>query len=593
MSEHWKITDIEDKLQKLEEEVITYANVKKGKIKPNCRRLRQRIPFEGSVNLEKEKKIEEHKTKLANHNELFYFAPAQTAVALTIEAIELWNEGNEEVAIAKQKKAIEHFDHLDFHFNLGKMYLESGIDYEEGIYYLLTYFVDQSYGDYYKSKLTDLLHIDMEDNIYFGHFDNGSKKINFEIENNEITYNNDADVFHIGIPLTFKIPISLDLEKRDKEIIKMRDYWYITHLYHPEMQDTLTFEIKIHENQSKPFIEEFYSSVLELSKDRKLEELAYFDRLKHQLYMYNLKKQYYHQGVFGEPFEVAYPQNTSLLSILLIDIPTHHKEEFFDLFKSFALEHLYTVDNEDELDKNDIRSKEEADEALFAEYQVHQERTDEYIHFVNQAEYFATLTVLLDNLKKERVDPYHEKNEALFLESKQKYLSHLGDLFSDIQHEETQQDKNNRKVHRPKVSQEDKLQEKIDEVLNLVNSERVREALKTSLHEARQSISTPRLAIGAMRFTLEVLMQECCLGMGKSIKEGHRNKSLFLLVTETKDLIKDKTINTLIYKIRTGGNTALHYDALIGLISFSKEEVEQHLHWLLQIIEFYVRKTRL
>jgi hypothetical protein len=590
MDNQWKLSELEQILIKMEARVTDYYNRKKGISEPQKgtrKRLRKQLPFENNVNNpeDQKKKREQKKANLENHNELFYFGPARTAAALTREALKRWKQGDKRAAIKKQLEATEHSNHIDFEFNLGKMYIESGFDYKEGLFHLLNYYVEQDESDNHKAELHRFFNIEMEDNIYYGCMKNGLTQIEFELSGNEFTFT-EEESFNTSIPLPFKIPVSLDLERKDKERIKLRDYWYLTALHDSGEEDVCTYEIKIHKNKAKEFIEDFYSTVIELSMDGKMKELSSFEKLKHILYLNNLKKQYYTQGTFGEPFEVAFPQDTSLISILLIEIPLQNNQEFLDLFKSFALNHLYLVDSSDEIDEEEVRELEEMEYAAFAEWEAMQSKVDDYNSFLNQSELFADLTVLLDNLKLDKPDPYNAKNEALHLSAKQQYLNHLGDLFAEM-------DKVPSKKRKIEVTQpKDELLEEIDNILMQIKSEKVRHTLKTLLYDARKILdASPRQSVGSMRLTLEILIKETCITAGYSLSKGERKKTLYELILDTKDNIST-TIDHLIFKIRKNGNNALHYDEIKGLITFSEKEAKEHLEWLLQIIDFYVKKFK-
>jgi hypothetical protein len=130
------------------------------------------------------------------------------------------------------------------------------------------------------------------------------------------------------------------------------------------------------------------------------------------------------------------------------------------------------------------------------------------------------------------------------------------------------------------TKQKDKLLQEIDHILEQIRSEKARQSLKTLLYDARNSLeSTPRQSVGTMRLTLEVLIKESCLTVGYSLTEGNKKKNLYQLILDTKERVS-KNIDQLIYKIRTNGNNALHYDEIRGLITFSEKEAKDHLNWL-------------
>ncbi|WP_226643170.1 DUF4145 domain-containing protein [Mesobacillus subterraneus] len=588
MENYSKVTELENILTEMEDKIISFYKREKGLIEPrtgNRRRLRKPLPFDES-NI---KKIEERKANLTNHNELFHYGPARTAVSYTREAIAKWEAEDFIGAIEHQREALSHFPHLDLVFNLGKMYIESGQNYQEGLLHLVNYFVDSEYSDLYKTELMNHLHIEKEDNVLYGYLANGLSQIDFEVSDNELSYTLEP-TFKTNIPLSFKIPVSLNLERKDQEKVKLRDYWYLSEI-HQSSGDTFCYEIKIHQNKAKEFIEDFYSTVKELSINGKLTELSSFDELKHKLYMYNIRKQFYHRGAFDEPFEIAFPEDTSLISILLIDLPAEHNLEFIDLFKSFALNQLYTVDSEDELDDEEIRKMEEEEYAAIADYETKQAKKDQYLSLLNQAELFATLTVLLHNLINDIPNPYNAKNESLYMSAKQKYMNHLGDLFEENEKAIPEAVKKNTTKKGSQMS--DQLMDEIEHVLASIKSPKLKSSLQALLYDAKNLIEpSPRQSVGSMRLTLEFLVKETCLTVGFNLKKDGKKKSLYELILDTKGNIS-KTIDHLIYKIRTNGNNALHYDEMKGLITFNEKEAREHLNWLLQVIDFYVKKFKI
>ncbi|MEH7335339.1 hypothetical protein V7161_22215 [Neobacillus drentensis] len=591
MDDNWRIEDLEQKLVLMEDQVSNFYKRRKGLLgtaKTNRKKLRKSSPIDQTGGSNTKEKIEEKKSALAKHNELYYFGPARTAVTLTREAIMDWEKGILEEALWKQQEACKHYNHLDFEFNLGKMYLESGIDYSEGLFHLYNYFIHTSDSDYCKAQLYDWLQIEKIEGGYKGLLSNHSIIIDFEFFREEMTYYGDDEVFQTDLPLPYKAPVSLDLERKDKETITMRDYWYLSELWDPKGEIGRTYEIKIHQNKFQSFIKEFYSTVIELTKEGSLKELTSFKKLKHQLFMYNLSKKYYHEGAFGEPVEVALPEDESIISILLITIPFENDEEFLDLFRKFSKEHLMNVKSNMEVDEEN-----EDDEywKQQAEYEAHQEKIDSFETFLKNAELFATLSVILDNLNNDVSDPYHTENTMVYEVAKEHYLQHLGDLFDDMK-EEVEQQLHSSPKKKERTGKEKQL-DLIDKILKKVDSEKIHQMLKENLYDAAELVNTrPKLALGPMRLTLEVLLQESCLKIGKSIREGDREKPLFVLINETKDVIT-REIDTFLYKIRTNANTALHYNALRGLISLNKNEVETLYSILLQVVDFYVIKFKL
>ncbi|MCM3693248.1 hypothetical protein [Neobacillus niacini] len=585
MESQWKVDELVQILKKKEDHVSNYYKKKKGLIEPQ-KGTRKRLGRQNPLDKNKEK--EEKRTNLLNHNELFYFGPARTAISLTRDALKKWEQGALEAAIEKQQEAMEHFDHDDFEFNLGKMYVESGLNYQEGLFHLINYFERKDEADHYKTVLMDYLNIEMEEDAYYGYLSDGDVEVNFEVSDHEISFG-DESVFQTSVPLAFKIPVNLNLERKDTEKIQYRDYWYITELQDSTDADVCSYEIKIHQNKSKEFIEVFYSTVIELSQEGKMDELSSFDTLKHKLFLYNLQKQYYHQGMHDEPFEIAFPEDTSLISILLIELPLENNQEFLDLFMRFASEHLFTVNNYDEISEEEI---DEAEYTALGDWEAQQDKKHEYLSFLKQSELFATLTVLLDNLKNNIPDPYQAENESLFLSAKEQYLAHLGDLFDEIKDEHPDNGKKVYPKREENTKQNDKLLQEIDHILEQIRSDKVRQSLRMLLYDARNSLeSTPRQSVGTMRLTLEVLIKESCLTVGYSLTEGNKKKNLYQLILDTKERVS-KNIDQLIYKIRTNGNNALHYDEIRGLITFSEKEAKDHLNWLLQVIDFYVKKFK-
>jgi hypothetical protein len=586
-------------LKSMEESARSYYEIKKGIRKPKKPKRRlPRVPSDKSNEQKKEeerRKREELKPALIQQNELYHFGPAKTAMENTEAGLNAYMNGDIQSASEKLEEAVEHFElNTDLSFNLGKFYLETGIDIDMGLKYLIEYYLFNN-KDHYSSELEKLLHISGWKNSWEGYIDNGECQVGFEVKDDMIYFEEIPPGFTMHLPLSFRVPVSLDMERRDKEKVEMMDYLFLRKLASMDDNENADiYEITINKGSFKPFIKEFYGTIIELSNQKGIRELTPFNDLHIEL----LKYENYDPGQFGEPKEIAFMGfDDQLVSLIQVEIHKQNSGEFVDLFKGFAQKHLINEKLDSELDQEqdewEQREQEVYDE--LTRFEMQQVLLDDYHYYEGQSNLYGEISVILFNLENGIPDPYDTKNEKVFIENKQKYLSLLGGVFDSIRsHKEViksiafgggEESRNN----------VDPSQMKLSHLLKEVKSEKVRNTLTSQFDDITTILEKKsHLTMVPMRLTLELILQESSMRLGINLEDGGSKKTLFQLIKEIKRKNKyPRVIDDQMYNIRTMANSSLHYNALEEYVTISKQEVKELVEQLLNVVDYFVKKFQL
>ncbi len=596
MKQNWTVKELKDYLHTMEERAVRYYEIKKGiRERPMPKR---RLDWDKVKENKEEAKEEERRKRdalkpdLIRQNELYHFGPAKVAVGLAREALNAYRENRVEEAVIKLEQAVEHFpDNLDLSFNLGKMFLETGVDVAGGIVHLLDYYLADA-DDYYNKEISKVLHLALNKNQFTGYIDNGAHQIHFEIDGEYVQFDEIPEDYTFTFHLPYKIPVSLGLERIDKEQIEMKDYQFLKEVFKMETQlPDAVYEIVINKGSFRPFVKEFYGTVLELSVKDGVQELTSFK----DLHIEQLEQEHYHEGPFNEPKEIAFGgQNSQLVSIVRVEINEENRDEFLELFKGFAKKHLINEKSDEELDQeeDEWERMEQAQYENDGRFEMEAMLHEDYQSFLGNAKLYGDVAVILHNIEHNIPDPYETKNEQVFKEQQEKYMALLGDVFDEITASQTSK---KQLISGDEQKKEDPAQTNLNDIFEQIKSDKVKKILTAHVKDILDLLEDKtHLAMGPIRLTLEVLLKESSLKVGISLVEKKRKKTLNDLINETR--IKKrypKTIDDQMYNIRTMSNSSLHYNALEEYITIDETEVKELFAQLLNIIEYFVKRFRL
>ncbi|WP_019414629.1 hypothetical protein [Paenisporosarcina sp. TG20] len=366
-------------------------------------------------------------TKL-NENKLFI--PAHKSIVLAEKSIKEWRQKNYEIAIENMEEAHEYFEHIEIKLNLGKMYLSRGEEYEEGIALLLEYYLFSSIYDFYSIEIKKLFSLkENQDGTLTGTISGVDDKLDFNVDKERhLNFEEEKEVFVADIPLPFKLPISLDLQRKDNKEIMNEDYRYLKKLVYDSNE--IEFEIMIERHRCTKFLSEFYGTVLEWAqKEGDIIPLAAFEELKMDLFLANIKREHYIQG-FDEPAEIAIPEDKSLISILKIKVIPKSMNEFFMLFREFARRNLISKESDWEVEESYREYEQQNAEYEDVSMQT-MERRLEYEQLVEHGKEYAKLYCILTNIERNVSDPYIYEEED-YQKFYNVYVSSFQDQYMDI-----------------------------------------------------------------------------------------------------------------------------------------------------------------
>lgn len=165
--------------------------------------------------------------ELIKKNENKFFRPAHKSIVMAEQSIKEWSKKNFEVAIKNMREALKCFEHAEIKFNLGKMYLSHGVEYVEGVAQLLEYYRSSSSYDLYSIEIKKLFSLKDRNGILTGTIRGIEGNLDFKVDKEGYLHIDEDKVFYVAeIPLPFKLPISLNLQRKDNEEIQNEDYRY-------------------------------------------------------------------------------------------------------------------------------------------------------------------------------------------------------------------------------------------------------------------------------------------------------------------------------------------------------------------------------
>lgn len=565
---------LKDRIQILE----SYTKDKKKRERKGAERFgRMRIPFDkgaatpyGSTKYIKE---------LIKSNEEKFFRPAQKSVVMAEKSIKEWRSNKCEEAIVIMADAYDCYKHKEIQFNLGKMYLAHGEHYIDGLVHLIEYYFSSNSYDFYSIELKKLFSLQESHGVLTGKIDGEGSTLNFILDKDGyLNFEDERERFRAEIPLSFKLPISLNLQRKDKQNIENEDYRYLKELLSDVKEKE--YEVVIERHKFTKFFSDFYGTVLELTKDESnIVPLAAFEELKMDLFLSNLRREHYVRGE-DEPAEIAFPEDESLMSILKIKVSPKNMNDFILLFREFARRNLISTESDWEIEDQFGEYEQQ-----IAERENEYERRVEYVQLLEHGKEYAKLKCVLSNIKRETPEPYLFKEEEyqIFYND---YVSRFQPYYLDVIEDRKQ-------IKEVRIDNTDNYS-RISNQIGEVRNEILREKLVKQIIDIENQIKVnPNFSLNPMRVTLEGVIKEACRKRNIPVlKEKGNTTSSRNLMTLYKEL-KLNDLSKEILHLVNKGNTASHYDYLNSFISVDKNEAKELFDILLLCIRFMTKKFAL
>lgn len=528
-----------------------------------------------------QRESEENRQELIVQNQETYFLKADTVESFSRIGIEYVHSEGCKDAIDAFRTALKEVPRKDSNqlfasttFNLGKAYLESGL-IENGLLYLVRYCGIQCEGDYYKSVLDKVLKLE-----YKNVTGNGVTKripitgtfagIKFEIKKSRINFKKQVKTEKQQLDLPYKIPVSLGVEYKDKEMITLLDYQYLVQLDRPS-SNSYFYEILLPLESFSVFMEEFYATLLE--EKIKVDPLNDLNSLYTELFV---ARKLYSTLKYYEPKEFGLFKECK--SIAWIEVPIEKNKDFLDDFKQFLKIFVLDQKNNEELVRMEVEKVKESylHQTNFDLAQAWGEYNMEYDHHLRTMGEYANLRVLLYNKEQGIPDSSHNENEKLFNQFKKEYWTLLGEAFSIFEKKKTGQFAG----------------------LDFKNHNLESFVEKQWIQMEKMLDIDPPSAIQRARVVLEAMIKEVFKELGyKYVDKDDEELNLKTKFDKIYWALTDD-IRSKISRLRFKGNTCNHINAIQrnyqGMNEqLTKEKVQQNLIFLQNIIHYLVKRFRL
>lgn len=578
------IEKIEIRIKELEGYAIKAGQDSKTKFRVNRNKLRA-SPL---LNQGEEKFVMEKK-ELITRNESFYFRPAAIGVEKAYQSIRRWRNGDLTAAISLMEEAKDNFpESEDLLFNLSKMYIEEGTNKLKGLTLLLNYYIFRDNSNYYKKKIRELFYIEEDDTYYAGSIMIENQKITFYVdeEQNMQIENDHAIEMLNNIPLAFKVPRNLNLERKDKENIEFLDYKFVKEII---KDDYLTFELNLPKEKFLVFISEFYATVLELAGKEKIETLIDFKELELTLKMKNISRKYYHQGM-DEPVELAIPLDEQLISVLKFTVPFHKENEALIVFRLFCKKYIITNETQKELEEAFVE-KERIETEAQGDWQSKMEKKEELKRLLKMSKEYAELKIIQSNIKmgKENSFEFNTEEYEVFEEYRMDFISNFNEKYKellDINNDFKVMNQNNRAYQ-------------INELMLMIADKNFRDNINIRLNEIIVEMKNfPHLTLNPMRSVLEGTIKKIYSKKGKKIIEKNEfgkiiTIPLAILWNQISKEVKNEKVQASVGDLILKGNIGSHYDDVSPFREIKYKEANDLLGDLLNCINYLVLQYEL
>ena len=402
-----------------------------------------RMPYDDPFHIQNLKKLhlrqkerEETLTDRIAFNEENYFSKAKKTISLVEKGINDAENVDYKEAIASFKLALQTLPGKNYgqlsaslYFNLGKSYFEEG-NIETGLRYIIKYCEMKSDADYYKTALTKLFQFEYKrvniqgeaQRVIKGGTLTGKK---FEAAKGKPIFKKPIKVDNPRIYLDYKIPVNLEIEKKEKENTLLLDYQYLARI-HKSSQSHYVYELRLPLCNLSDFMNEFYGTLLEYELSITLPndlntlytELLVGNKLQESLKHYEQNK---------------YTPLHEFKSIAIIEVPFEKNHHFLEDYKQFLTLFVLKKKTEKELVQEEIGKikQEYLHVEKFELDQMWMQYEAEYYHHLKTREEYAKLCLRLYNVENDI--PHNTDNKEIYNQAKSHYQKLLGNAFAYFQ----------------------------------------------------------------------------------------------------------------------------------------------------------------
>ncbi|WP_342564261.1 hypothetical protein NST84_03440 [Paenibacillus sp. FSL R7-0345] len=588
---------IANEMALLEKEARRYCDRKNNRVSLKVPRLALKTNYEGFELSEPkhpfehlyEKRRERDRTKLdrIHYNKSNYFGPIEERLEQSRDAIHLYSDNKKEEAINLFIKVVEESLSViktpQLYFNLGKVLLEEG--YSQGIFYLVVYALHVDNGDWYGELIREWFPITVKHDRISVILPDG-QILNILIESDIYKLDdNIPEIEPLVLPLHYKTPISLRLEREDKDLITYLDYKYLHRIY-DQSDISIVYEIMIPKSYFPVFYQEFMGTIEQMGNYSILTD---FDALYLECYIHELKMKFdhpYHFDSNGQEPKLLLMKE--VVSILTINLPLELEEGFIESFRYFLDKFVTQEKSDEEMDADEDQYIEDEMERmgeefeLLNDYAVKMQFSHEYSYYQTMGELFAELGVVDDNLCKGIENPYETKNIVL----NQQLINDYMELFENIFDEFKLEEKLSIVQHQPK--------DDIEQLIQRIRDLETKNVIAQRISSIKSVITVdPPSALSHMRVVLEVIMKKLFLKLRREITYPNGNAiELDKLMGLTRN-DRPKLIDNAMYNIKSKANTVLHFTALqeknnIPMPLVDKENALQLYDSLKKVMRYYI-----
>lgn len=396
------------------------------------------VYYEKELQNYEEKK--QYRRKMSNkrvkENETTYFNPARKAIQLNKEAINLALLGENENAIDTFYQALKTFPDVifgDFEsanpgylcilYNLGLILFNNGY-FEEGLEFLTNYYAQTSEGDNFRDQLQEILQIQLKYEHRKRVYTVDYEEIHFEKHRKHIIHNiSDDSSAHI-IKLPFKQPVSLKIERKDKDKVRLKllDYFYMNQIF-PLNHEDAYYEIMLPLDK----IPDFYDDFLQILDNKPSIQYWFAKEQTDFLNELMLADSRERTRKWHDEPEM---ERKLFKSVIFLKIPESLKDVFYEEYRLFVTKYVLTEHTDEELDElnlEDLKRSRDHYEHWFRG-ELEKEFRIEKEHHQRVANIYADLKVLEQNLIQNKPDPFKIHQDSVHKEFKKRYAKFIGDV---------------------------------------------------------------------------------------------------------------------------------------------------------------------
>ena len=496
----------------------------------------------------KEKRLRNRKKQMKENEEAF-FKQAELALQINKKGIDQSINGDNEAAIDFFVEAYQSFPEvkirdgmesnpawLSICFNLGKALFNEGY-LEDGFEYLMHYYTKTFEGNATRDALQHMFsivekYVDRR-RVITATYDG----INFFLDKEGISTKMDGINHFQLIDLSFKQPVSLQIEGRSKDHPELLDYFFLHKLY-PSTETQTRYEILLPLNKVAVFRNEFYRT-LSTNEHFITNMINDFNQLRTEYIVADIQERTRKFSDYPESYAQRFK------SVLYVDVPTYLDESFNEEYRQFINSYVSNEVSDNEMDEEELLqlkgSLGELNGWLFSI--LEREHHDAQEHHRHVAELYADLKVMEQNFLQNDVMPFMIDRDSDYEGFKLEYLQLLDRVFDQKAFLKE------REVY-------------VEDVETILFQDKALEAsINQHLLTIRQLIDVDvRSAIAKMRFVLEELLSHILDREGYSLYGEEYRLTSTQMILKIKSRIGEKLKDNMI-QLQNKANSWSHYEA--------------------------------